>query len=277
MVAITAVSPSRFSVDFSGLRLVTHEPPARSISLGSVTSTVSRRSLTKENTKRVRFVRSDKENICNENIFNEDFENVYEEVFEFERAPEECFTSLFYSCDEIMEMRKESRKEACRFTTDYPDYADMVTKMIEGDYGKNLEELRDVMRLRRKRRTPLKPSTDSWRKSMEWLDYELEDDDLYGDDNDENADEVEPVVVTSCDDDEENDDFYCTMRGMELRIAPSMRSQRRIVIRNILELQNEGKHSGVALSIGLRARSVQLTKKARDFAILQAVLDSLEI
>jgi hypothetical protein len=242
---------------------VTHDPPARSISLGSVTSTVSRRSLTKENSKRVRFARADKENSFNENIFDEDFEIVYEEVLEFERVPEECYGSLFYSGDEIMEMRKESRREACRFATDYPDYVEMVNKMIEGDYGKNLEELRDIMRLRRKRRTrtPLKPSSDSWRKSMEWLDFEIEDDDLYGDDNDGNIDELEPVMsASSCEDDEDNDDFYCTMRGTESRIAPSMRSQRRVSIRSILELQQEGKHCGVELSVGLRARSVQLYK-----------------
>lgn len=257
MVATSHYSaPSPLLTRFS----IVSAPPRRQSSLRSVSSTHSRRSLAKPETlaepaRRVRFA-------CTDELDLSESDNVgviREEVFEFESAPEECAFDLYFSQDDIMEIRRGCRKIAAEFAAEYPDYSDSVEALYNGGY---CNELKDALRNRRRRRAV-------GDASAAWLDIiDLEDEDEY-DDND-----------SFCGDDEDNDNFYCTMRGLEARIAPTFRMRRRWAIHNVLKLQQEMKTAqckSSQIELGLRARSVQITQKSRNYAIQQAALDQMDV
>ena len=74
--------------------------------------------------------------------------------------------------------------------------------------------------------------------------------------------------------------YFCTMRGLESRISPLFRLNRRKTIRNVINLQAEMKRSGcdpTQIQMGLRAVCTQASQKARSFATYQATLDECEV
>jgi hypothetical protein len=257
MVATSHYSATAPSI--SGLCIVS-APPRRQSSLRSVSSTHSRRSLAKAETleepiKRVRFACTDELDLSE----NDNVGIIREEIFEFEAAPEECSSDLYFSQEDIMDFRRGCRKIAAEFAAEYPDYSESVDALYNGS---DWVELKDALRNRRRRRAI---SDFAWLDS-DIMDLEAEDD---YDDND-----------SYCGDDVEDDNFYSTMRGLESRIASNFRMRRRWAIHSVLALQRDMKASSCKLSqieLGLRARSVQLTQKSRNYAIQQAALDQMEV
>lgn len=247
-------------------RLVFNAPRQSSLS----SSTHSRRSLVKESSivstskRRVRFECTDGLDLSD--CDGMDGIGVFQAtIHEFESV--ESVYALYLTPDEMLQIRSNLRRQAAHFAADHPDFIQAINELLEN--GSSVEDISSqlkTLRHRRRRRAP-------FQACMKWLELDSVNDD----DRNYEYDEVghEPY----CDDEAYNDDFFCPMRGLETRISPLFRIRRRWAIHSILDMQQEMKDAGCCkaqIEMGLRAVCVQVSQKARSFAVLQATLDEHE-
>jgi hypothetical protein len=220
-----------------------------------------------------------------------DNNNITVEVLEYDpcidatNAPD-----LFFTCDEIDQMRTDARRQANRFAADYPDYVETLEDLY--DHGVTstttaLEAVRKPLRHRRKRKHVMA-------LALKWSILDNDDDDD-GDDNneddycyDEDVDELAPApaevdyYANVEESHEPNNEVFChdDMRGLEIRATQMFRIHRKRAIDAVLHLQREMKKAecGPAqIEMGLRAKAVQFSNRTKQFAIHQAQLDNMEL
>ena len=198
---------------------------------------------------------------------------------------------VFYSAAEILSIRREVRKVAQKFATDYPDVVDTLDQLYQTDTDieENNVDLRSIHATLRRRRKRLQ--TMELAKKWDCLFNAFEDDD----DNENVEDEDDSTAASAsspsieqcfCDDDAPEDHLhYGVTRGLEARIVASVGrgDRRRDSIQSVLALQDELRSQGNACYTAtqiercLCARAVQLTRKARMFAVQQALLDVMDL
>jgi hypothetical protein len=245
----------------------------RQSSLRSVTSTHSRQSLVKKDAHETydisftqRQVRFACETDCDDTSDLLDPNSVYE----FENV--EPVQPLYLTAGEILKIRADARLQASHFAQAYPNVIAEINHAFEnGERSSNhFRQIREL-RCRRRRLDPYDVA------------FQSMDRDVAAFIDEQNAFLVDDDQIEQLDyDDELLDDrkYFCTMRGLESRVSPLFRLNRRMTIRKVLNLQAEMKQSGCSpaqVQMGLRAVCAQASQKACSFALYQAVLDEFEV
>jgi hypothetical protein len=284
MVATSFSSSSRY---FVGAPLVDCET-VRQSSFRSVTSTHSRRSLLKTDSldnsdnsqqqqpRRVRFLdcmdidESDCYSSFDESGFEAIEKSIQPTVYEYE--PTEPFEALYLTPDEILKIRSDARKQAVHFAQVYPSYVAAINETFDtiGTCERNFSQI-EKLRRRRRRRDPFEVAFESSDR----------DEDNFFEEEQNTEKHCEFSQLASYDDDLFDDvEYFCSMRGLETRISPLFRINRRLTIKSVLDIQREMKKSGCCpaqVQMGLRAVCAQASQKARAFASFQADLDEIEV
>ena len=269
MVAICSTSALR---NCGGIASTSTET-LRQSSLRSVTSTHSRDSLAKHdfhdisdtcyNKHRVHFASVTD---CKENSEPHELES----VLEFDSA--DPLEPLYLTSSEIMKIRVNAKVEASHFAQVYPNYIAEINHLFQNGGG-SLNLANQVKRLRTRRRR------------LDPFDIALQSPDRDVDQCNEYTEELN-VANNLSDLPDGNDNsfddmsYFCTMRGLESRISPLFRLNRRLTIRKVINLQAELKNSGccpVQIQMGLRAVSAHASQRPISFAIYQAALDECEV
>ena len=253
--------------------LSTSAETLRQSSLRSVTSTHSRQSLIKQGLpdisdtsytqRRVQFACR---NECEDSSESLDFES----VIEFDVI--DPLEPIYLTASEILKIRSDARLQASHFAQVYPAFIAEINFLFENG-GRTLNLLSHIKKLRSRRRRldPYDIALDSDDRDLDAF-IAVQNDFMV----DEDFSEVQYY------DDETFDDlnYFCSMRGLESRISPLFRLNRRMTIRNVINLQTEMKKSRCSptqIQMGLRAVSAQGSQKARSFAYFQATLDEFEV
>jgi hypothetical protein len=188
-------------------------------------------------------------------------------VFEFDVV--DPLEPLYLTPSEILKIRSEARVQASHFAQVYPNVTAEINSLFENG-GSALNMCSQVKRLRSRR-----PRLDPYEIALDDMDRDdvfLEPNDYIADDQSDRQD---------CNDETLDDiNYFCTMRGLESRISPLFRLNRRVTIRKVINLQTEMKKSGCCatqIQMGLRAVSAQASQRARTFARYQAALDECEV
>jgi hypothetical protein len=263
MVATT--TSRHFSGDLV-TRLVLVTPLQSSLS----SSTHSRRSLVKDSPvvcarkRRVRFA-------CSDGLDLSDYDGVDNVgvikaiIHEFERV--DPVNTLYLTPEEMLQIRSNLRRQAAQFAADHPDFTQAINELLEnGNSVDDISAQLETLRRRRRRSCP-------FQDSMKWLELDSNNDD------DSDFEEDDASYDQYCDDEACDDKYFCPMRGLETRISPLFRIRRRWAIHSILDMQQEMQESGCCtaqIEMGLRAVCVQVSQKARLFAVHQAKLDEKE-
>jgi hypothetical protein len=191
---------------------------------------------------------------------------------------------LFFTLDEIDHMRTDARRQANRFAVDYPDYVETLERLYHHGATAtmaDLESVRKELRHRRKRKHAMAIA-------LKWsiLDDDSNDEEDYVFDH--YGSEVAPVpdevnyYASAQEDAELDNEVFChvDMRGLEIRVTPTFRLHRKLAIDAVLHLQRDMKRAGCCpaqIEMGLRAKAVQFSNRAKQFAVQQAQLDNMEL
>ena len=269
MVALGSTTTFRI---FAGISLSTPATATRQSSLRSVTSTHSRTSFVKKEEQEVSDVKLTQRRVrfacaidCDDSSESLDHELVYEYDFV------EPIQPLYLTSCEILKIRSDARLQATHFAQAYPSVIAEINYAFEnGERSMNHYLQIRMLRRRRRRRDPYDVAFDS-------VDRDVE---AYIDGQNESFDDDDQSDRLDCDDELLDDQtYFCSMRGLESRISPLFRLNRRMTIRKVINLQAEMKKSGCCstqVQMGLRAVCAQASQKARSFAYFQATLDEFE-
>lgn len=257
-------------------------------STSSLSSTHSRRSIIKQTApvvvrpvRRVRFSDAMELSVSEFSDSSESCADINVDVLEYDPCIDSNNVShLFFTQEEITNIRVEARRQANRFASDFPDYAETLEQVY--DKGAiDLSAVKKPLRNRRKRKHTVNIA-------LQWSILDDDNDDVEKDDEysfDEDPIEADPEQVDYYANDEENDTvdetyYHANMRGLEVRVTPTFRQHRKKAIQAILNLQREMKAAGcnsAQIEMGLRVKAVQFANLTRVFAINQARLDRMEL
>lgn len=264
---------SNTTFSFVGVSFSPLSGATRQSSLRSVTSTHSRHSLVKKDIHEISDINFTQRRVrfANEMGYDNNLDSVEpESVYEYKLV--EPVQPLYLTTSEILKIRSDARLQASHFAQAYPNVIAEINCAFESG-ERSLDHYSQIKKLRCRRRR-----LDPYDVAFESMDRDVaafidERNALWVDD-----DQSEQL---DCDDDMLDDrKYFCSIRGLESRASPLFRLNRRMTIRNVLNLQTEMKRSGCCpsqMQMGLRAVCAQSSQKARSFAFYQAVLDEFEV
>ena len=266
MVAICSTTAFR---NFTGILSPSTGTPRQS-SLRSITSTHSSQSLIKED----KYAKSDSSYSRRRVHFADcdDSSDTHDTDLVFEFDVVDPVEPLYLTAAEILKIRSDARHEASHFAQVYPKVIAEMNFAFENG-GNTLNPSSQIKKLRSCRRR-----LDPYDVALESIDRDV---DVFMNTHTEYADDdVSDQQDWDSEDTLDERYYFCTMRGLESRISPLFRLNRRMTIRNVINLQTEMKKSRCCpaqTQMGLRAVYTQASQKSRSFAFYQAALDEYEV